>query len=125
MLTSSSLTCPPPHIPPPHSYNKLSRGLIFSSFGHFILILMVIWDFQELEYAWLIQVLVLLSHSEALAVLTGMDRLGRGMGVQSSSDAGWTPLPTCFVGAGLGFKWALRYALAHVMPPRFAPLFSV
>ncbi len=87
-------------------------SVIFASFGYFILILCVIWDFQgQLEYAWLIQMLVLLSHSEALAVMLQLP------------GAGWTPLPTCFVGLGLGFRWALRCALAHALPPRFAPLF--
>jgi hypothetical protein len=91
-------------------------GLIFSSFGHFIMILLVIWDFQELEYAWLIQVLVLLSHSEALAVM---------LQLPAGDEGGWTPLPMGFVALGLGCKWALRLALAHALPPRYAPLFAV
>ena len=42
-------------------------ALIISSFGKILLILMVIWDYNELEYSWLINIVVLTSNVEALA----------------------------------------------------------
>ncbi|KAI8838629.1 Arv1-like family-domain-containing protein [Chytridium lagenaria] len=52
------------------SYNRISIALIVSSFGKLLLILMVIWDYNELEYAWLVNVLVLISNLEALSGTT-------------------------------------------------------
>lgn len=41
-------------------------ALIISSFGKILLILMVIWDYDELEYPWLINIVVLTSNLEAI-----------------------------------------------------------
>jgi hypothetical protein len=42
-------------------------ALILSSFGKLLLILMVIWDYNELQYSWLVNLLVLTSNVEALS----------------------------------------------------------
>ena len=47
-------------------YNYLSTALIISSFAKLLLILMVIWDF-DLEYSWLVGIIVLSSNAEALS----------------------------------------------------------
>ncbi|KAK9766782.1 sterol homeostasis protein [Basidiobolus ranarum] len=49
-------------------YNYVSMALIISSFGKLLLILMVIWDYNELEYSWLLSVFVFASNLEALSV---------------------------------------------------------
>ncbi|CAG8454838.1 2994_t:CDS:2 [Rhizophagus irregularis] len=49
-------------------YNYIAIALIISSFGKILLILMVIWDYNGLEYSWLINIVVLTSNVEALAV---------------------------------------------------------
>lgn len=48
-------------------YNYVSMAMILSSFGKLLLILMVIWDYNELEYSWLVNLLVLTSNVEALS----------------------------------------------------------
>ena len=48
-------------------YNYVSMALIISSFGKMLLILMVIWDYKQLEYSWLVGVIVLASNTEALS----------------------------------------------------------
>ncbi|KAJ3401196.1 sterol homeostasis protein, partial [Chytridiales sp. JEL 0842] len=48
-------------------YNKISMALVLSSFGKLLLIAMVIWDYNELEYSWLVNLLVLTSNLEALS----------------------------------------------------------
>ncbi|KAJ3403143.1 hypothetical protein HDV05_008043 [Chytridiales sp. JEL 0842] len=42
-------------------------ALVLSSFGKLLLIAMVIWDYNELEYSWLVNLLVLTSNLEALS----------------------------------------------------------
>lgn len=42
-------------------------ALIISSFGKMLLILMVIWDYKQLEYSWLVSIIVLASNTEALS----------------------------------------------------------
>ncbi|CAO3682819.1 unnamed protein product [Rhizopus stolonifer] len=49
-------------------YNYVSMALIISSFGKMLLILMVIWDYRQLEYSWLVGTIVLASNIEALSV---------------------------------------------------------
>ncbi|KAI7893576.1 Arv1-like family-domain-containing protein [Mucor mucedo] len=49
-------------------YNYVSMALIISSFGKMLLILMVIWDYKQLEYSWLVSIIVLASNTEALSV---------------------------------------------------------
>jgi len=56
-------------------YNYISMALIISSFGKMLLILMVIWDYKELEYGWLISIVVLTSNVEALKVFLNVDYL--------------------------------------------------
>ncbi|KAG2208332.1 hypothetical protein INT47_006188 [Mucor saturninus] len=48
-------------------YNYVSMALIISSFGKMLLILMVIWDYKQLEYSWLVSIIVLASNTEALS----------------------------------------------------------
>lgn len=48
-------------------YNYVSMALIISSFGKMLLILMVIWDYKQLEYSWLVSLIVLASNAEALS----------------------------------------------------------
>ncbi|KAK4519782.1 40S ribosomal protein S25 [Mucor velutinosus] len=49
-------------------HNYVSMALIISSFGKMLLILMVIWDYKQLEYSWLVGIIVLASNTEALSV---------------------------------------------------------
>ncbi|KAF9111336.1 hypothetical protein BGX27_005069, partial [Mortierella sp. AM989] len=50
-------------------YNYITTTLIISSFGKMLLILMVIWDYTELEHSWhLVNFIVLTSNIEALSV---------------------------------------------------------
>ncbi|OZJ05498.1 hypothetical protein BZG36_01892 [Bifiguratus adelaidae] len=49
------------------SYPQVTTALIISSFGKMLPILMVIWDYNEQSYAWLISLVVLTSNAEALA----------------------------------------------------------
>jgi hypothetical protein len=42
-------------------------ALIISSFGKMLLIFMVIWDYKQLEYSWLVSIIVLASNTEALS----------------------------------------------------------
>ncbi|KAF9207196.1 sterol homeostasis protein [Haplosporangium sp. Z 27] len=50
-------------------YNYITTTLIISSFGKLLLMLMVIWDYTELEHAWhLVNFVVLSSNIEALSV---------------------------------------------------------
>ncbi|OAD81075.1 hypothetical protein PHYBLDRAFT_17818 [Phycomyces blakesleeanus NRRL 1555(-)] len=48
-------------------YNYVAMALIISSFGKMLLILMVIWDYKQLEYSWLVSIIVLVSNVEALS----------------------------------------------------------
>ncbi|KAI8886913.1 Arv1-like protein, partial [Backusella circina FSU 941] len=48
-------------------YNYISMALIISSFGKMLLIFMVIWDYKQLEYSWLVSIIVLASNTEALS----------------------------------------------------------
>ncbi|KAL0092115.1 Arv1-like family-domain-containing protein [Phycomyces blakesleeanus] len=52
----------------PVRYNYVAMALIISSFGKMLLILMVIWDYKQLEYSWLVSIIVLVSNVEALSV---------------------------------------------------------
>lgn len=52
------------------SFNELERislGIVLSSFGKLLLIAMAIWNFSDLEHSWLINVIVLASNSVALS----------------------------------------------------------
>ncbi|KAF9973649.1 sterol homeostasis protein [Actinomortierella ambigua] len=50
-------------------YNYITTALIISSFGKMLMMLMVIWDYTELEYSWLlINLIVFTSNIEALSV---------------------------------------------------------
>ncbi|CAG8443802.1 5687_t:CDS:2 [Funneliformis caledonium] len=49
-------------------YNYITIALIISSFGKILLILMVIWDYNEFKYSWLINIVVITSNVEALEV---------------------------------------------------------
>jgi len=49
-------------------YNYISNALIISSFGKLIIVLMVIWDYNDMAYTWWINVFVLSSNAEALSV---------------------------------------------------------
>ncbi|KAM3580287.1 sterol homeostasis protein [Umbelopsis sp. WA50703] len=49
-------------------HNYIAMALIVSSFGKMLLILMVIWDYKQLEYSWLVSIIVLTSNIEALSV---------------------------------------------------------
>lgn len=42
-------------------------ALVISSFGKMLLILMVIWDYKQLGYSWLVNMIVLASNVEALS----------------------------------------------------------
>jgi hypothetical protein len=46
---------------------RLSLGIILSSFGKLLLIAMAIWNFSDLEHSWLINMIVLASNSVALS----------------------------------------------------------
>ena len=46
---------------------RLSLGVVLSSFGKLLLIAMAIWNFSDLEHSWLINVIVLSSNSVALS----------------------------------------------------------
>lgn len=48
-------------------------ALIVSSFGKMLLILMVIWDYKQLEYSWLVSIIVLTSNIEALSGITKLN----------------------------------------------------
>lgn len=52
---------------PRYRLNYVSMALIISSFGKMLLILMVIWDYKQLEYSWLVSIIVLASNVEALS----------------------------------------------------------
>lgn len=62
-------------------YNYITTTLIISSFGKMLLILMVIWDYTELEHSWhLVNFIVFTSNVEALSgkffVLKKMEVVG-------------------------------------------------
>ncbi|KAJ8658243.1 hypothetical protein O0I10_005925 [Lichtheimia ornata] len=61
-----------PSSPKQIRYNYVSMALIISSFGKMLLILMVIWDYKQLEYSWLVSLIVLASNAEALSVYLGI-----------------------------------------------------
>lgn len=44
-------------------------ALILSNFGKLLLILMIIWDYNELEYSWLVSIFALTSNIEAISVV--------------------------------------------------------
>ncbi|KAG2218699.1 hypothetical protein INT45_003966 [Circinella minor] len=56
-------------------YNYVAMALVISSFGKMLLILMVIWDYKQLEYSWLVGLIVLASNTEALSVYLGISSL--------------------------------------------------
>ena len=47
---------------------KLSVGLIISSFGKLLHILMVIWEYNDLEYSWLVNTIVYTSNAEVISI---------------------------------------------------------
>jgi hypothetical protein len=51
-------------------------ALVISSFPKLLLILMVIWDYSDMEYSWLIHILVLTSNVEALSGTVWKDVIG-------------------------------------------------
>ncbi|RKO94546.1 Arv1-like family-domain-containing protein [Blyttiomyces helicus] len=53
-------------------YHRISSAVVVSSFGKLLLIVMVIWDYNELQYSWLISILVMTSNAEALSVYLQM-----------------------------------------------------
>ncbi|KAI8050173.1 Arv1-like family-domain-containing protein [Gilbertella persicaria] len=55
------------HQPLYYQHNYVSMALIISSFGKMLLILMVIWDYKQLEYSWLVNIIVLASNTEAMS----------------------------------------------------------
>ncbi|KAI9489106.1 Arv1 protein [Zychaea mexicana] len=52
---------------PCNRYNYVAMALVISSFGKMLLILMVIWDYKQLEYSYLVGLIVLASNTEALS----------------------------------------------------------
>ena len=54
-------------------YNYVTMAIILSSFGKLIIVLMVIWDYNDMEYAWWANVFVLTSNAEAIAVFLDVD----------------------------------------------------
>ncbi|KAJ1954574.1 sterol homeostasis protein [Linderina pennispora] len=57
----------------------ISTALIISSFGKVLMILLVIWDYNEPYYPWLLDLLLLTSHSTALAVLFDINVMWSGL----------------------------------------------
>ncbi|KAG4088355.1 Arv1 protein [Neocallimastix lanati (nom. inval.)] len=49
-------------------YNYVTIALIISSFSKLLLILMIIWDYGEINYSWYINIIVFTSNVEALSV---------------------------------------------------------
>jgi len=49
-------------------YNYVTIALIISSFSKLLYILMIIWDYGEINYSWYINILVFTSNVEALSV---------------------------------------------------------
>lgn len=47
----------------------ISLALMLSSFGKLLFILMVIWDYQDLEYNWLVNIIVITSNAQAMSAL--------------------------------------------------------
>ncbi len=47
-------------------YNYVSMALILSSFSKLLLILMIIWDYNEIQYTWVVGLYALASNVEAL-----------------------------------------------------------
>lgn len=58
------------------------EAVVLSSFGKLIVILMVIWNYYTIEYAWMIQAFVLASNVEALFAIsfTGQDSVSTKQG---------------------------------------------
>ncbi|ORX60282.1 Arv1-like protein [Hesseltinella vesiculosa] len=48
-------------------FNYVAMTLVISSFGKMLLILMVIWNYEQLEYSWLVNLITLASNVEALS----------------------------------------------------------
>ncbi|KAI3659576.1 hypothetical protein MP638_002024 [Amoeboaphelidium occidentale] len=48
-------------------YNYISMALIISSFAKLLLILMIIWEYNQNEYSWLVSISVLTSNTVALS----------------------------------------------------------
>ncbi|KAJ2725565.1 sterol homeostasis protein [Coemansia sp. Benny D115] len=57
----------------------ISTALIISSFGKVLMILLVIWDYNESYYPWLLDFLVFTSHSTAVSVLFDISVLWAGL----------------------------------------------
>ncbi|KAI8066861.1 Arv1-like family-domain-containing protein [Gongronella butleri] len=56
-------------------FNYVSMALVISSFGKMLLILMVIWNYEQLEYSWLVSVITLASNVEALSVYLDLSHI--------------------------------------------------
>lgn len=71
-------------------------ALVLSSFGKLVHILMLIWNFNELEYSWLVNASVLTSNAEALSALLRLDYwraylvLGLSVGIKLLFQTGYT-----------------------------------
>jgi hypothetical protein len=50
-------------------------ALIISGFGRLLFLMMVIWHYDQLEFAWLISLFVLTSNSQALRVFLNEGRV--------------------------------------------------
>lgn len=57
-------------------YNYVSMALIISSFPKLLLILMIIWEYNQPEFHWIVSFLVLTSNAEALGVFLELTYLG-------------------------------------------------
>ncbi|CAO3587914.1 unnamed protein product [Absidia cylindrospora] len=93
-------------------YNYISMALIISSFGKMLLILMVIWEYEQLEYSWLVSITVLASNVEALSVYLDLSYIKTlfivGLGIISRVIAQLLFLRTTFVDIGLDDSPFLR-----------------
>ncbi|KAI8391040.1 Arv1-like family-domain-containing protein [Radiomyces spectabilis] len=87
-------------------YNYVSMALIISSFGKMLLILMVIWDYKQLEYSWLVSIIVLASNVEALSVYLNLSYIRTLMilvvGTAGRLLAQIIFLSTTYIDAGIG-----------------------
>ncbi|KAI9305093.1 Arv1-like family-domain-containing protein [Cunninghamella echinulata] len=93
-------------------YNYISMALVISSFGKMLLILMVIWNYEQLEYSWLVSIIVLASNVEALSVYLSLSytktSLIVAVGIASRIFAQYFFLYTTFIDNGLDETSFLR-----------------
>ncbi|KAI8092491.1 Arv1-like family-domain-containing protein [Halteromyces radiatus] len=93
-------------------YNYISMALIISSFGKMLLILMVIWEYEQLEYSWLVSIIVLASNVEALSVYLDLSYMKTflivSVGIIGRVVAQLLFLQTTFVDIGLDDSPFLR-----------------